>query len=88
MEYIIISLATAMNILIVKWKLEKGRYEDAILDGAILLGLAYVFQGSFGGLVVATISSAIISLYFIASPPVFMQGLIAKIKEEMKEEDY
>jgi len=79
MEFLIVGIATAMNVLIIKWKLEKKRYEDAILDGAILFGLAYVFGGSYGGLIVATISSAIISIYLIASPPKFFFGQLKEI---------
>ncbi len=68
-----------MNILIIKWKAEKKRYEDAIFDAAILVLLSWVFSGSYGGLVVATISSAIISLYLIASPPKFFIGSLKGI---------
>ena len=88
MEFILVGMATAFNMLVIKWKLEKERYEDGILDGLILFTLAFVFQGSFGGLVVATISSAIISLYFIAFPPKFVQGLLKKFKDSLAEEDY
>jgi len=79
MEFLIIGIATAMNVLVIKWKLEKKRYEDAIFDGGILFGLSYVFGGSYGGLVVATISSAIISIYLIASPPKFFMGHLKDI---------
>lgn len=85
MEYILVGIATFFNLAIIKWKLEKYRYEDAALDGIILFGLAYVFSGSYGGLVIATISSAMMSLYFIASPPKFVQGLYKKIKDELNE---
>ena len=88
MEFILVGMATAFNMLIIKWKLEKERYEDAILDGTILFTLAFTFQGSYGGLVVATIASAVISLYFIAFPPKFAQGLLQKFKDSLKEEDY
>jgi hypothetical protein len=69
--FLLIGLATAFNLLIIKHKLEKHRYEDGIIDMSILLVLTLVFGGSYGGLVVATITSAIISLYFLASPPRF-----------------
>ena len=82
MEFILVGIATFFNLAIIKWKLEKHRYEDAILDFTILFSLAYAFQGSYGGLVVATISSAMMSLYFIASPPKFVKGLIEKFKTE------
>jgi hypothetical protein len=79
MEFLIIGMATAMNVLIIKWKVEKKRYEDAIFDGAVLIGLSLVFSGTYGGLVVATIASAIISLFLIASPPKFVIGGVKNI---------
>jgi len=84
-ETILIGVAVAANVLILKWKLEKHRYEDAFLDGVILFGLAWVFQATYGGLVVATIASFIISLYFVASPPKFMSGMFDEIKQELKD---
>ena len=68
---LLIALATAFNLLIIKYKLEHKRYEDGLTDLAILATLTLVFGGSYGGLVVATITSAMISLYFLASPPKF-----------------
>lgn len=69
MEFLLIGIATAFNILILKAKLERKRYEDAALDAGVLIGLSIVFGGSYGGLVVATISSAIVSLYLLKNPP-------------------
>jgi hypothetical protein len=81
MEFILIAVATAFNFLIIKWKLERGRYEDAVLDFLIFLALGYMFSGSFGGMVVATMSSAIISLAFWKNPPQFIGPLIKKARE-------
>ena len=78
MDSILIALATVFNILIVKWKLEQARYQDAAFDLAILFGLASVFANSFSGMVVATITSAIISLYFLKYPPDFLPDLSSK----------
>lgn len=78
MEYILIAIATAFNILIIKTKLEKKRYEDAALDAGVLILLSLVFRGSYGGLVVATISSAIISLMFLWNPPKFFSNQLTK----------
>ena len=86
MEFLLIGLATAFNLLIIKHKLERHRYEDGIFDLAILCILTLVFSGSYGGLVVATISSAIISLYFLASPPKFFgnsSAVLAKFKSRI-----
>lgn len=87
MEFLIIGIATAFNILIIKIKVEKRRYEDALFDGAILIALSMVFGGTYGGMVVATITSAIISVYFMASPPLFFSRLkvIDRIKAELND---
>ena len=61
--------------MIIKWKVEKGRYEDAALDVAILVVFVSVFSGSMGGAVIATISSFIVSIYLLASPPNFISKL-------------
>lgn len=82
MEFMLIGIATAFNLLIIYWKLEKKRYEDAAVDFSLLFALTKVFEGSYGGLVCATISSAIISVYLIAHPPTFTKGMYEKIKKE------
>ena len=82
MEFLIIGLATAFNVLVIKVKLEKFRYEDAAFDGLLLIGLSLIFSGTYGGMVVATISSAIISVYFMASPPKFFSQ--AKVLDRLK----
>lgn len=74
MEFLIIGIAVAFNFLVIKEKLEKRRYEDGILDLSILGLLTVVFAGTYGGLVVGTIASALISLYFLVRPPTFFSG--------------
>ena len=74
MEALLIGIAAAFNFLIIKWKLEKKRYEDAILDVVVLLSLSAMFGGTMGGMVIATIGSAIVSLTFIAKPPQFLKN--------------
>lgn len=81
MEAVIIGLVTAFNVLVIKWKLEKARYEDAVLDFVILLGLSYVFAGTYAGMVVATITSLVISIYFMISPPLFITNAVNKLKD-------
>ena len=78
MEALLIALATAFNVLIIKWKIEKTRYEDAALDFAVLVALASLFSGSMGGMVIATITSFIVSIYLLASPPKFHKSEEAK----------
>ena len=74
----LIGLATAFNALIIKWKVEKSRYEDAALDVAILIVFVSIFSGSMGGAVIATISSFIVSIYLLMSPPKFLNSDEAK----------
>ena len=71
MEVIAIAIATALNLIIIKWKFEKERYGDASLDILALLALNYMFGGTLGGMVIAMIASAIISTYLFFSPPNF-----------------
>lgn len=75
MDAILIALATSFNFLIIKWKLEKARYEDAGFDVVIMFTLSSLFHGSMGGMVVAMISSFIVSIYFLFSPPKFLRSI-------------
>jgi len=75
MEALLIGIATAFNVLIIKWKVEHGRYEDAALDTLVLLVLASIFAGTMGGLIIATISSFIVSIYLLFSPPTLLKSV-------------
>jgi len=78
---ILFGMATAMNIAVIKWKLEKDRNSDALLDGIMLVTLTWIFGGSISGLAVATIASSFVSLYLLISPP---DELIAKYTTKSK----
>ena len=67
--YLLIGVAVAFNCLVIKHKVEKQRWADGALDAALLIVLSFLFMGSFGGLVVSTIASAIISVYLYIFPP-------------------
>jgi hypothetical protein len=69
MEFAIIGIAVAFNFLVIKYKFEKKRYADGVLDVVLLTIISFLFAGSFGGLVVATVASAIISIILYAFPP-------------------
>ena len=71
MEAIIVGFATAFNFLIIKWKFEKGRIQDAILDIVIFSAIIALTSGSHGGLVAGAIASAIVSLALLKNPPKF-----------------
>ena len=69
MEFILIGLAVAANVLFVLFKYERKRYPDATLDLILLIVIAMLFSSSYGALVVGTIASLIISIYLYANPP-------------------
>lgn len=75
MEFLIIGIATFFNFMILKWKFEKERYADLTFDIATLVAISWLFGGTLGGMTIAMISSALISLYLIAFPPNFMKNL-------------
>ena len=68
-EFIIIGCAVFFNIAVIKWKYDKARYGDAILDFGCLVAVAILFSGSYAALVVGTIASALVSMYLLVSPP-------------------
>ena len=70
-EIIMISIATAFNFAILRYKLNLHRYADAILDFMTMLTLGYVFGGTLGGMTIAMISGALISVYLWFNPARF-----------------
>ena len=72
LAYLIIGFATAFNILVIKFKIERKRYADGIFDAICLMLLAGVFAGTLGGLIIGTIASAVISvsLFFFDDCPI------------------
>jgi hypothetical protein len=69
MELLIIGVVVAFNFLVIYAKAMSKRFLDAGLDFTLLAVLSILFGGSYAGLVVATIASAIISLYLLIKPP-------------------
>lgn len=68
MEYLVIGIAVAFNLLIVLWKFKKERILDASVDATLLILVAIVFSGSYGALVIGTVASAVVSVYLLISP--------------------
>ena len=66
---LIAGVFVAANIIVIMLKIKHDRIADAILDGTILILLAWIFGGSFAGLVTATVASSVISLYLLVIPP-------------------
>ena len=85
MEFILIGLISAINMIVIKVKLEKKRFEDAIFDASLMALLAFMFSGSYGGMVVAMVSSLAVSLYLLVSPPKFTAAIVSKFRTEIDE---
>lgn len=91
MEALIIGIATAFNVLIIKVKIMRGRYEDTAIDVGSFLLLAALFHGTMGGMIIATIASAIISITLLFSPPTFKYkfdstAFMAELKDRLSRE--
>ena len=71
MEFIIIGIVSALNLIVIVHKFKKGRVEDGIFDAILFALMTSLFSGSYGGMVVAMISSLVISIYLLASTPEF-----------------
>lgn len=69
MLLVAIAFATLFNVIVIIAKLKSGRVLDGTLDFIILSTLAAILGGSFNGLVVATITSAGVSIYLLLYPP-------------------
>ncbi len=86
---IIVSISVLLNIAFIKFKFEKKRYMDGIVDSTLLVLVMVLFSGSFSALTVGTMSSMMISVYLWFSPPKisteknkeFTDGIKTKIKE-------
>ena len=89
MEFVVIGLAVAFNCIIIKEKFQRGRTEDGTFDLILLVVITLVFSGTYGALVVGTIASAFISIYFMASPPTFFTNLRIgdRLKQKLKEKE-
>lgn len=73
MEYLIIGMCVFLNIAFIKWKFDQTRYSDATLDVILLVGVMYLFSGSYGALVIGTVASAMVSIFLFFSPPKVLQ---------------
>ncbi len=66
-----IGIATAFNLLILKWKLSQERYGDVALDALTFAVLSMFLGHTLGGMIVAIIAGTIISLWLLVFPPRF-----------------
>ncbi len=68
MIIIIAGIATAINLMVIVAKFQKGDTTNGSLDLGVLALVMFVFQGSFAALSVGVIASAIFSGYLFAKP--------------------
>ena len=71
MEFLVIGLVTAINLIVIKKKVDKKRYQDAALDATLFILVVMLFAGSYAGMVVAMIASMVVSIYLYANPPTY-----------------
>ncbi len=83
MEYILIGLVSAFNMLIIKFKVDRKRYEDAFFDTILMVILALLFAGTFAGMVVAMVASLVISIFLFISPPTFSGKIKSFFQEQV-----
>lgn len=69
MEALLIGVAASLNFLVIYWKIEHKRFVDASLDAGILFMLTMMFNQSTGGMIIATIASAVSSLFLLVKKP-------------------
>jgi len=69
MESLIIGIAAAFNLLVIKKKFDHKRWADGILDMILLIILSRMFGETGQGMIIATIGSAIISVALFVNPP-------------------
>lgn len=77
MEFLIIGIVSALNLIMIVHKFKKGRIEDGIFDSLLFVLLATLFSGTYAGMVVAMVSSLIISVYLWNSPPKFFKTIVS-----------
>lgn len=82
MEFIIIAgIATFINVVVLKWKIERERYIDFIMDITVLLALNFLFMGTMTGLSIAMLASALFSIYLVFFPPRFSTSLMDELNK-------
>lgn len=78
MEFLIIGIVSALNLILILHKFKKGRIEDGVFDTLFYICVTIIFSGSYAGMVVAMIASLIISIYLLSNPPTFFKKVLSK----------
>jgi|SaaInl8_200m_RNA_FD_contig_81_127101_length_10369_multi_3_in_0_out_0_14 hypothetical protein len=68
MEFLLLGAAMGFNIIVIVIKFKSGQFANAVLDIGVFALLTVILGGTLGGMVIATISSAIFSIYLFLSP--------------------
>jgi hypothetical protein len=64
--FIVAGLVTAFNLVIVHYKLKKGRVIDALLDVGAFVFLVWLFKDAGqGGIVIGMVASFMVSMYLL-----------------------
>ena len=62
---IVVGLAIGFNFIILKWKYDRERYNDLVMDIGVLLILSYLFGGTILGMAAAMVGGMLVSLYLL-----------------------
>ena len=66
---LIIGAVSAINLIILKVKIDNKRYFDALIDLSAYIALVAFSGSTLGGLVIATSASLLVSVFLLVSPP-------------------
>lgn len=80
MEFLLIGIISALNLIVIIHKFKKNRVEDGVFDVTLFGILVILFNGSYSGMVVGMVASLVVSTYLWVFPPTFFQKLTTKMK--------
>lgn len=75
MEYVLIGIISAFNLVVILHKFKRNRIEDGIFDVLLFILLVMMFNGSYSGMVVGMVASLCVSAYLWFCPPTFFQKI-------------
>jgi len=84
MEFLVIGIVSALNLIIIIQKFKRKRFEDGVFDVLLFIAVVTIFSGSYAGMVVSMVASLIISIYLWSSPPEFFSGKNGFLKKFLK----
>jgi hypothetical protein len=67
-ELFILSIFVILNFIILRIKIDKKRFTDSIVDISVMLFLAFIFNGTYKGMIVAMVSGFVFSIYLYFYP--------------------